>query len=71
MVLIKGAGICPGIKGVRAIRPVEPEDDYGDDEDYADDGADDGASGGGEARTSSFRGARRRRSPPRDLNRRG
>ena len=32
---------------MRAIRPVEPEDDYGDDEDYADDGADDGASGGG------------------------
>jgi len=47
LTVIKGAGICPGIKGVRAIRPVEPEDDYGDDEDYADDSADDGASGGG------------------------
>ena len=47
LTVIKGAGICPGIKGVRAIQPVEPEDDYGDDADYADDGADDGASGGG------------------------
>lgn len=58
--VLKGAGICPGIKGVRAIRPVpDPDDEPDYDEDYVDVGG-----GGGLPRCKDAKRWRGNRSCP-------